>query len=305
MPRQGNGGSAAPVAKSETRAQAGQPSVSRPAVAAGAPSAAEAPKADEHSPRDSKTGRICLISFIIALAIVFVGYYFYTQTQSQNELAAYENAMESNEPAVLQNYLDMYPDAPQERRDSISAHLELLKQIDNDWYNALASQSAFALERYVQQHPESVHATEARIKIDSLDWVAAANQNTLESYKKYIDKHGDGEHIDDAKMNYEKLSNMQVSAADIELVGGLVRTYLSNSANREVLAAHGVDISNSDLTFADDWDVKKQENEQTGAMDYQVGVTVQATTLDGLHTQTLHFTGRVASGRLTDVHLTK
>lgn len=307
MPRQGGKVVVAPVATTAQRVSAGQSDVARSAAPTtrGEQQKPSETVNNEQPPRRNKMGRICLVAFVIALAIVFTGYYFYSQMQDKNELAAYENAMESTEPAVLQNYLDMYPDAPQERRDSISAHLELLKQIDNDWYNALASQSAYALERYVQQHPESVHATEARFKIDSLDWVAAANQNTIEAYKKYMDKHSDGEHVDDAKMNYDKLSNMQVSAADIELISGLVRTYLSNSANREILANHGVDIANTDLTFADDWDVKKQENEQTGAMDYQVAVTVQATSLDGAHTQTFHLAGRVTSGRLVEVRLSK
>ncbi len=253
--------------------------------------------------RHSKSWVILAVSFVIALSVILAGWYFYQRAQQGNELAAYENAMECQEPAVLQNYLDMYPDAPQERRDSIMAHLNLLKQIDQDWYNALASQSAYVIARYIQQHPGSVHATEARLKIDSLDWVSATNQNTLEAYKGYINKHADGEYIDDAKANYENCLKMQVSAADIETIQNLVQTYLANSANRELLASRGVDLSNADITFADDWDVKKTENEVTGGTDYQVGVTIQVTQHDASHSRTLRLTSRVIGGRLTDVHV--
>ncbi len=254
-------------------------------------------------PRRSKSWVILAVSFVIALSVIMAGWYFYNRAQQGNELAAYKNAMECQEAAVLQNYLDMYPDAPQERRDSITAHLNLLKQIDNDWYNALASQSAYVIERYIQQHPGSVHATEARLKIDSLDWVSAVNRNTMEAYKGYIDKHADGEYIDDAKANYEKCAKMQVSAADIDMISNLVHVYLSNSANRELLASQGVDLSNADFTLADDWEVKKTENEVTGSTDYQVAVTMQVAKHDGSHSQSLRLSARVVGGRLTDVRV--
>lgn len=286
------------------RVSVGQPSVQSTVGKQGNQTGAPASdNAAEEQPNHSKSWKLFLASFLIALSIIFVGWYFYNKTQQDNETAAYENAMESNELAVLQNYLDMYPEAPQERRDSIMAHIDILKQIDNDWYNALASQSAYALERYIQEHPESVHATEARIKIDSLDWVSAVTQNTLESYKKYIEKHADGEYIDDAKTNFEKCSSMQVSSADVEMVSGLVRAYCANSANRELLASRGVDLTNADITFADDWEVKKVENETTGEMDYHVSVTMQAVQRDASHSQTLRFTATIAAGRLTDVHV--
>lgn len=38
--------------------------------------------------------------------------------------------MQSSDPMVLQSYLDTYKDADEAHRDSIMAHLELLKQTD-------------------------------------------------------------------------------------------------------------------------------------------------------------------------------
>ena len=47
--------------------------------------------------------------------------------------------MQSSDPMVLQSYLDTYKDADEAHRDSIMSHLELLKQTDQDWTNAVVS----------------------------------------------------------------------------------------------------------------------------------------------------------------------
>ncbi len=63
--------------------------------------------------------------------------------------------------------LDTYKDADEAHRDSIMAHLELLKQNNQDWTNAVVSGSKEALEAYLQKYPNSLHKQEALIKIDS------------------------------------------------------------------------------------------------------------------------------------------
>ena len=171
-----------------------------------------------------------VVALVVALGVLFIGYYFYQHTQQQNELYAYENALQSGEPAVLQNFLDIYTEAPQAHRDSIAAHLEQLKLIDLEWQNAANSKSKTALLRYVQLHPESVHVTEAKLIIDSLDWINAANINTLESYKNYMETHSDGLHYDDAKMNFDKLSNRIVTPADEQMISQLFTNYFNSLA---------------------------------------------------------------------------
>ena len=70
-----------------------------------------------------------IIAFVLALIIVMLGIYYSQKTQQENELRAYENAMMSTEPAVLQNFLDVYIEAPVAHRDSIKVHLMALKKI--------------------------------------------------------------------------------------------------------------------------------------------------------------------------------
>lgn len=176
---------------------------------------------------------LIVTSFIIALVVVFGAVYFYTHTNQQNEMDAYENAMESDEPAVLQNYLDMYADAPEEHRDSIFAHLEQLKNIDAEWTDAVVSGSKTALEKYIQLHPSSVHVNEAKIKIDSLDWMSATTDNTPEAYQAYMDEHQDGAYIDEAKSKFDKLNAQTVSPADKQTISQLFSGYFSALSSRD------------------------------------------------------------------------
>ena len=146
-----------------------------------------------------------IVAFVLALIIVFLGIYFYQKSQQENELRAYENAMMSSEPAVLQNFLDMYIDASVAHRDSIKAHLEVLKKIDRDWDNAVASKSKAALQLFIDRNPENIHIPEAKLIIDSLDFDAAKLEDTMEAYQKYMNAHQQGQYYDEAAFAYDNL----------------------------------------------------------------------------------------------------
>lgn len=146
-----------------------------------------------------------IVAFVLALIIVFLGIYYFQKSQQENEMRAYENAMMSTEPAVLQNYLDLYIDASVAHRDSIKAHLTILKKIDHDWENAVASKSKTALQLFIDRNPENIHIPEARIIIDSLDFEAAKLEDTMDSYQKYMDSHQQGQYYDEAANAYDNL----------------------------------------------------------------------------------------------------
>ena len=181
-----------------------------------------------------RTYVVLIVSFVVVLLAVFVSLYFYKTTQDKNEMDAYENAMASGEPAVLQNFLDVYTEAPQEHRDSIMAHLELLRKVDTEWDNAVRSGSKTALERYIQLHPGSIHVTEARLKIDSLDWLAATTADTPEAYQAYIDSHLDnGLHLDEARIMFDKSDARRVTDDDRQMISNLFSNYFTALANNE------------------------------------------------------------------------
>lgn len=179
---------------------------------------------------DGKKGRkksiaLWTIAFLIALAAVIAGVYVYKSAESENEMDAYENAMSSTEAAVLQNFLDVYKDAPAEHKDSIAAHLERLKRVDLEWTNAVVSNSRIALERFAKMYPNSVHVVEAELKIDSLDWAAARRDSTAESFQKYISMHPDGHHIDEAHEAFEKIDRQTLSDSETTMISQMFSSF--------------------------------------------------------------------------------
>lgn len=157
-----------------------------------------------------------IIAFVLALIIVFLGIYYAQKTQQENEQRAYENAMMSTEPAVLQNFLDMYIEAPVAHRDSIKSHLTALKKIDRDWDNARISQSKKDLQTFIDRNPDNVHVREAKLMIDSLDFVTAKIGNSMESFKKYMEEHEQGYYYDEAKNAYDQLEEEMIRAAKLK-----------------------------------------------------------------------------------------
>lgn len=176
---------------------------------------AQAPEQPKKKSRKGLWSAI-IIAFVLALIIVFLGIYYAQKTQRENEQRAYENAMMSTEPAVLQNFLDMYIEAPVAHRDSIKAHLMALKKIDRDWDNARISQSKSALQLFIDRNPDNVHVREARLMIDSLDFITAKIGNSMESFKKYMEDHEQGYYYDEAKNEYDRLEEEMVRAAQIK-----------------------------------------------------------------------------------------
>ena len=175
---------------------------------------------------NKKKGHGPLIAAII-LAVVLCGvcWYFYSNAKTSKEEEAYEYAMKSNDPLVLQTYLDNYKDAPEEHIDSIEAHLNALKQLDNDWNNAVVSGSKQALLDYLSKHPDSEHKAEAEHKIDSIDWAFAANANTMDEIQAYLDEHPNGEHVDEANAAIQKLKTKTVQPDEKVMVTAALRHF--------------------------------------------------------------------------------
>jgi len=173
--------------------------------------AQQEPHQDAPQPKPKKNRKAVwsavIVALILALTTVFLGIYFVQKTQMQNELRSYENAMMSTEPAVLQNFLDMYVDAPIAHRDSIKAHLEVLKKIDRDWDNARISDSKKKLQLFIERNPENIHVREAQLLIDSLDFVEAKRLNSMNAFQKYMEEHEQGYYYDEARSEYDRLED--------------------------------------------------------------------------------------------------
>ena len=190
--------------------------------------------AEQQAPRKSNKNKI--IAIIIAVAIIIAGGYWYASSMNSlhgDEETAYVNAMNSSDPAVLQDYLYSFKDAPQEHIDSIQAHLEILKMNDTEWTNAIISNSKTALQQYIDNHPNSLHKTEALHKIDSIDWAQCSRQNTPEAYQAYLTKHSEGEHIVEAQEKLDKLDATTVGADDKQVVNSAFQQFFRGINNND------------------------------------------------------------------------
>lgn len=225
-----------PAAAAESHAQAVMPveAAVEPAMPlAPATEATEAAPPTAGSPEPATPTRqprkksyiVMVVTVVILLIVGFIVYYMYDNTQKRSEQEAYELALKSGEMGALQNYLDIYADAPVAHRDSIQAHLEGLMQAEKEWADVMVSGSKVAIERYLQLHPGSPHEIEGRQRIDSLDWTAAEREATLEAYQQYISRHADGAYIDEARQRYEQLDAKQVTEADKAAMSQLFGTF--------------------------------------------------------------------------------
>jgi hypothetical protein len=174
-----------------------------------------------------------IIAFVFALIVCGLCFYFYHNAKTSKEQEAYEFAMKSSDPLVLQTYLDNYLDAPEAHRDSIMAHLDILKRQDTDWTNALVSGSKSALQDYLAKHPDSEHKAEAEHKIDSIDWADASTANTLESIQAYLTEHANGEHVDEANAALKQLKANTVQPEDKTLVSTVLRRFFQSINSRD------------------------------------------------------------------------
>lgn len=201
----------------------------------------------KEQPKQKKPGLVFIISAIFSILVCGIFYYFYDSANKNKEQEAYEYAMQSSDPMVLKSYLDTYKDADEAHRDSITAHLNMLQQVDQDWTNALVSDSKEALEAYLQKYPNTPHKNEIWNKIDSIDWQLAQRDNSVDAYQAYLDAHADGAHIEEAEIAMKKIKSSEVQPEEKQMVSGLFRQFFQsiNSRNEDGLTATCEDILSS------------------------------------------------------------
>lgn len=166
-----------------------------------------------------------IIGFVFAVVICGICLYFYSSANINKEREDYEFAMRSDDPLVLQQYLNLHKDANPEHRDSIQARFEMLQKIDEEWTNAVVSGSRDVLARYLQEHPDSKHKGEALDKIDSLDYVMADKAKTIEAYNNYLSLHPEGKYVESAGQAIKKLNETTVQPEEAQSIKTAFREF--------------------------------------------------------------------------------
>ena len=167
--------------------------------------------------RETKKGRhVGFVVFgsalVFSLALVFLGIYMMQKMDTQNEIDAFERAVSSNEPLILNDYLLRYKDAPLDRRDSVETMLKRLKKVEKEWDSVYSSKNRNKIAAFIEKYPTNMHVKEARLTLDSLDWAKAAEQNTVASYEAYLKNYANqGDHSDEATMKMEEIKTRQAA----------------------------------------------------------------------------------------------
>ncbi|MBQ8657186.1 MAG: zinc ribbon domain-containing protein, partial [Prevotella sp.] len=167
------------------------------------------PDREEKVKKNRHVGAVVFGSALVfSLALVFLGIYMVEKMDKQNEIDAFERAVASNEPLILNDYLIRYPQAAPERRDSVEAMLERLKKIEQEWEKVFSSKNRTKIAAFVEKYPHNMHVKEARLTIDSLDWATALKANTVASYEAYLKNYANqGDHSDEAAMRMEEIKS--------------------------------------------------------------------------------------------------
>ena len=192
----------------------------------------QTPPPGAQQPQNKNILTIALIS-VVALLFIGLGAYFFFGSSGNKEQQAYEYALNSNDPAVLESYLNNYRDADPMHRDKISQQLAQLKQSELDWTNTMVSGSKTALADYLSKYPNSTHKAEAERKIDSLDWLVAKKANTAEAYNLYVTEHPNGVYIDEANNNLNVAKTKNITPKEKEMLALVFRSVFRSINDRD------------------------------------------------------------------------
>lgn len=223
----------------------------RPPVPPKGPAAPTAEKTDNKAAHRSHTPLI--VGLVFALLVCGLCFYFYNNAKSSKEEEAYEFAMKSDDPIVLQTYLDNYRDAPESHISAITARLDAIRHADDEWNNAVVSGTRQALLDYMSRHPDSEHKAEAERKIDSIDWAQAETANTVQALQSYLDEHANGDHVDEAQNALRQLKASTVQPEEKTMVSAVLRHFFQaiNSRSESSLEATVAPLMTSFLGKAD------------------------------------------------------
>ncbi len=202
----------------------------------------------QQQPKPKKSNAVWIVSLLIALTIAGTVYYFYTNAQEEKELEAYEYAMQSTDPMVLQNYLSKYMEAPREHRDSVNALLTRIKMEDNEWENTVNSGSRGALLEYIKENPDSPHLAEAKNKVDSIDYNQAMRDykgnKGVEILQKYLTEHPNGKYVDAIQQILDEQKDVQLTPEELDLAKSVCRKFFQaiNAKNESKLLSTVTDF---------------------------------------------------------------
>lgn len=185
------------------------------------------------TPKKKKHGGALLLAFVIAIIVCGASFYLYNKAQTDKENEEYEYAIKSDNPLIMQEFLDTFKNATQEHRDSVTAHLQMIRQAETDWNNAVVMHTKAAILNYLEQYPNTTHRAESKNILDSLDWQQCCDLNTIEGYERYMTEHPDGNFYDEAEQAMKKIKAKDVTPEEQAVVASVLHRFFVSINSRD------------------------------------------------------------------------
>lgn len=188
------------------------------------------PKQKEEPKKKSYTTMI--VGLVIALAVCGVVAFYYNDAKKQREQNDFEFAAQSNDPLVIEQYLNEHKDENTSHRDSLQSRLAMIQEMDKEWTDVVISGSRDQLEHYAKTHPDSPHKTEALNKLDSMDYAHVMKDKTVEAFLKYVKQHPDGRFVNDANAAIDAIKSMQLQPEESQMIKALFKKFFQSVNSR-------------------------------------------------------------------------
>ena len=101
--------------------------------------------------------------------------------------------------------------------------------VQGDWEKAQKSNTLFAYESFLRDHPNSEYDTRAKDRIEEIEWARASKENEPYAYRGFLNKHPKSHHAEEAKGKITDLEWADAKRRDsTESYTRFLSTYPSN-----------------------------------------------------------------------------
>mgnify|MGYP002619986594 CR=1 FL=1 len=185
------------------------------------------------SPKKKRHTGALLTAFIITVIVCGASFYLYNKAQMDKENEEYEYAIKSGNPLLLQEFLDAFKNATQAHRDTVAAHLQMIRQAETDWNNAVVTHTRTAIMEYLEKYPDTSHRAESKNIIDTIDWQQSLDHNSIEGYERYMTEHPEGNFYDEAEQAMKKLKAKDLTPEEQEMVTNSLHRFFESINSRD------------------------------------------------------------------------
>lgn len=172
------------------------------------------------------------VVFVLIVALAVIAGAVMLGLREEDEEVMWAKCQQTTELALLQEYLDRYPDG--KHRAEVKKRYALLVKEDSQWQQASYGNDEYQLRSFLSNYPNGRYSAEAKEKLDNLVWEKAKAKNTAEAVEEYMSEFTGGLHYKEAQ---ELLGRLQADSVPEEVQNRIVatiNTFLSGMENWDV-----------------------------------------------------------------------